>query len=73
MDTDSLHLAPAHMFLEDCIKPELKETWNSIRKMTAATNCRLIQLVIPSLEPGVRDKSNTKNENLDCLRRVSLN
>ena len=71
MDTDSLHLALAHNCREDCIKPELKETWNSIQKLTAATNSRLFQPLNSALEPGV--KSNTKNENLDCLRRILLN
>ena len=32
MDTDSLYLALAHNSLEDCIKAELKETWNNIPK-----------------------------------------
>ena len=32
MDTDSLYMALAQTSLEDCIKAELKETWNTIQK-----------------------------------------
>ena len=32
MDTDSLHLAFAHNSLDNCLKAELTETWNTIQK-----------------------------------------
>ena len=30
MDTDSLYLAVAHDSLKDCIKPDMREVWNTI-------------------------------------------
>ena len=31
MNTDSLYQAVAHDWLEDCIKPNMREVWNNIR------------------------------------------
>ena len=38
MGTDSLYLALAHQSLEDCIKREMRETWNNVRKNYCSNN-----------------------------------
>ena len=65
MDTDSLNFAVAHDLLEGCIKPDMREVWNNIRKndcrSTFAADSRkvfFLALVVPNI-------SNMTNENLD--------
>ena len=68
MNTDSLHQAVAHDWLEDFIKPNMREVWNNIRvnacgKTFAAdsSNNFFLALVVPNI-------SNMTNESLDYLR-----
>ena len=59
MDTESLNLVLAHIYLQDFVKAEMKETWNSSEKKNAETNFHLFQSLNSSLEPVARETSNT--------------
>ena len=69
MDSDSLHLAAAHGFIEDCIKLEKNPTLKKIR-LEGCVNIFSASLAVISLERILWIIANTTSENLDCPRKV---
>ena len=71
MDTDSLYLALAQQSLEDCIKPEMRETWINVRKDDCSNNfsANSSSNFFPRTCCNERNISSMISENLDFSKR----